>query len=103
MCIRDRALAGRGQRARRAAFELPADHLEGQVLVALHAEDAHQAPEIVLRVQAVAGLRAARRDQALLLAVPQLADADVGELAVQAVSYTHLRAHETVLDLVCRL
>ena len=22
---------------------------------------------------------------------------------VQAVSYTHLRAHETVLDLVCRL
>ena len=23
--------------------------------------------------------------------------------AVQAVSYTHLRAHETVLDLVCRL
>ena len=23
--------------------------------------------------------------------------------AVEAVSYTHLRAHETVLDLVCRL
>ena len=25
------------------------------------------------------------------------------EIAVAAVSYTHLRAHETVLDLVCRL
>ena len=26
-----------------------------------------------------------------------------GEVGVVAVSYTHLRAHETVLDLVCRL
>src|SRR5665811_2341039 len=26
-----------------------------------------------------------------------------GDVAVGAVSYTHLRAHETVLDLVCRL
>ena len=25
------------------------------------------------------------------------------EFGVEAVSYTHLRAHETVLDLVCRL
>ena len=24
-------------------------------------------------------------------------------IGIQAVSYTHLRAHETVLDLVCRL
>src|SRR5450759_4692591 len=77
-------LTRRGQRARRAAFDLPADDLEGQVLVALHAEHAHQAPEVVLRVQAVAGLGAARRDQALLLQIPQLADADVGELAAQA-------------------
>ena len=30
-----------------------------------------------------------------------LAAAKVG--GIQAVSYTHLRAHETVLDLVCRL
>src|SRR5664280_3059499 len=29
--------------------------------------------------------------------------ASVGEVRVVAVSYTHLRAHETVLDLVCRL
>ena len=28
---------------------------------------------------------------------------DVGHLGHDAVSYTHLRAHETVLDLVCRL
>ena len=27
----------------------------------------------------------------------------VGRLTAEAVSYTHLRAHETVLDLVCRL
>ena len=27
----------------------------------------------------------------------------VAEFAAGAVSYTHLRAHETVLDLVCRL
>ena len=27
----------------------------------------------------------------------------MGQMAVEAVSYTHLRAHETVLDLVCRL
>ena len=26
-----------------------------------------------------------------------------GSMTVEAVSYTHLRAHETVLDLVCRL
>ena len=26
-----------------------------------------------------------------------------GTLKLEAVSYTHLRAHETVLDLVCRL
>ena len=29
--------------------------------------------------------------------------AEAGEIGAGAVSYTHLRAHETVLDLVCRL
>ena len=29
--------------------------------------------------------------------------AKVGDTYLNAVSYTHLRAHETVLDLVCRL
>ena len=32
---------------------------------------------------------------------PQLSDKDLN--SVMPVSYTHLRAHETVLDLVCRL
>ena len=27
----------------------------------------------------------------------------IGLASMQAVSYTHLRAHETVLDIVCRL
>ena len=30
-------------------------------------------------------------------------DQQIAFQAVDAVSYTHLRAHETVLDLVCRL
>ena len=30
-------------------------------------------------------------------------DIDPSRIDVNAVSYTHLRAHETVLDLVCRL
>ena len=40
------------------------------------------------------------------LAVVALAVADVAgdvDVGQEAVSYTHLRAHETVLDLVCRL
>ena len=39
--------------------------------------------------------------------MPQKKNPDVAELARgkagRPVSYTHLRAHETVLDLVCRL
>ena len=37
--------------------------------------------------------------------VPNRAEVDTGGvvLGLGAVSYTHLRAHETVLDLVCRL
>ena len=35
------------------------------------------------------------------LALPDLAHR--GVLSLRPVSYTHLRAHETVLDLVCRL
>ena len=33
----------------------------------------------------------------------RFADLSFTEEAFEAVSYTHLRAHETVLDLVCRL
>src|SRR5664280_1299022 len=35
--------------------------------------------------------------------VPDCADVDTVILGPVSVSYTHLRAHETVLDLVCRL
>ena len=40
--------------------------------------------------------------------VGEIRDAETAQIAIQAaltgpVSYTHLRAHETVLDLVCRL
>ena len=36
--------------------------------------------------------------------IPVIADLDGdGKLEVITVSYTHLRAHETVLDIVCRL
>ena len=41
----------------------------------------------------------ARRFRTGAAAGGQQGDAD----AIKAVSYTHLRAHETVLDLVCRL
>ena len=34
---------------------------------------------------------------------PRFADFAAAEAYIRAVSYTHLRAHETVLDLVCRL
>ena len=34
--------------------------------------------------------------------LPQIPDA-LSKGTIEAVSYTHLRAHETVLDLVCRL
>ena len=34
---------------------------------------------------------------------PCVDEAKYTVLSVEAVSYTHLRAHETVLDLVCRL
>ena len=34
---------------------------------------------------------------------PQVAQGAVARLTADSVSYTHLRAHETVLDLVCRL
>ena len=46
------------------------------------------------------GLRQPYWQQAVLEAV---VEKDVGKAGADPVSYTHLRAHETVLDLVCRL
>ena len=47
-------------------------------------------------------------DQTILAIQPELGaetaqTAAAATVALKAVSYTHLRAHETVLDLVCRL
>src|SRR5664280_3228104 len=41
--------------------------------------------------------------QALVVAERESQKVQTRSLFLQAVSYTHLRAHETVLDLVCRL
>ena len=39
----------------------------------------------------------------ILFCLNQTSHAQSTELGIMPVSYTHLRAHETVLDLVCRL
>ena len=44
-----------------------------------------------------------RLDKEALLAPDILPTFSVETFTAKAVSYTHLRAHETVLDLVCRL
>ena len=36
-------------------------------------------------------------------AISQRLESEGSGISMEAVSYTHLRAHETVLDLVCRL
>ena len=46
---------------------------------------------------------AARKELAQELDCPDELMADSAKMNVWPVSYTHLRAHETVLDLVCRL
>ena len=53
--------------AARRALELLADHAQRQELVALEAEDRAQPLDVGLRVQAVAALRPAGREQLLVL------------------------------------
>ncbi len=79
------AAAGRPGDAGRRPLDLLADDLERQILVALQRQHADQPLIVVAREQPVAALGAPWRDQALLFEVAQLADADVGELALQAV------------------
>src|SRR2546423_7172322 len=64
--------------------ELLADHPQRQELVPLKAQDRLQALDVVLAEEPVAALRAARRQQALILEVPDLGDRDVRELGLQA-------------------
>ncbi len=40
---------------------------------------------------------------AMVMAKSQAKPENTGRVTLDTVSYTHLRAHETVLDLVCRL
>ena len=59
---------------------------------------------ILVVVIFILGLLRGQNDiKELLLTAVSLAVAAVPEALTAAVSYTHLRAHETVLDLVCRL
>ena len=52
-------------------------------------------------------VQCARTDHLLTVSVldrgPGVPQESLGEMTEKSVSYTHLRAHETVLDLVCRL
>ena len=68
---------------RARSVELVADHAQRQELVALQAQDRLQALEVVLAEQPVAALRAARRQQPLVLEVADLRDRDVRELVAQ--------------------
>src|SRR5665811_1311811 len=90
-------LGDRLRRRRRALRRLlagPALHLDGEIRAMELAEQAGRA------VFSARDDRIARLVAVVHVLRAQL-DADAAGLA--AVSYTHLRAHETVLDLVCRL
>src|SRR5262249_11935429 len=67
----------------RAGGELLADHAQRQELVALKAEDRLEPLDVVLVEHAVAALGAFRRQQPLILEIPDLRDRDVGELRLQ--------------------
>ena len=66
--------------------------------------DRSSAASDVYKRQVVGGAAIARVALELTAALALVERASDGtELRVAPVSYTHLRAHETVLDLVCRL
>src|SRR3984885_11572767 len=84
--VTEPAPLARGRRdvaLRPSAGELLADHPQREELVALQAQDRPQALDVALRVETVAALRPARREQLLILEVADLGDRDVGELLVQ--------------------
>jgi hypothetical protein len=63
--------------------ELLPDHAEGQELVALEPEDRPEPAHVRRRVEAITALGAARREQLLVLEVPDLRDRDVRELGLE--------------------
>src|SRR5205807_4310877 len=66
-------------RARPGSGELLADHPQRQELVSLQSQDRRQALHVVRREEAITTARAARRDEPLVLEVPDLGDGDVRE------------------------
>src|SRR5665811_194023 len=96
MCIRDRAWADAG-RPLTVAVNLSARNLLDERLPAMLAEllTVHGVPAALLELEVT---------ESALMTEPGRAQRLLERLArLGAVSYTHLRAHETVLDLVCRL
>ena len=107
MCIRDRcwpkaehhaaavlALAFHLDLAHHAVHALIVRHETIEAPLVLHVEaDEHEARDARGKAQQV--------DERVEFVTQQIAQR--GEQYVLPVSYTHLRAHETVLDLVCRL
>ena len=87
MCIRDRLLPGVGSAV---ALET----------VAVFVRVPEAAPEIEHIAVKVAEPPTGRSTKAFILPAPAAGPVPP---PAYAVSYTHLRAHETVLDLVCRL
>src|SRR5947199_3629686 len=67
----------------RRRCELLPDHAQGQELVALEPEDGLEPLDVVLAEEPVAALRPPRREQALVLEVPDLRDRDVRELGLE--------------------
>ena len=64
-------------------LEFLADDPQRQELVALQPQDRAQPLDVLRREEAVAAGRAPRREQLLLLQVPDLRDRDVGELVLE--------------------
>src|SRR5262245_685692 len=59
------------------------DHAERQELVPLQPQDRPQAVDVLVAVEPVAAGRAARREEALILEVPDLGDRDVRKLLAE--------------------
>jgi hypothetical protein len=70
-------------RRRLPGGELLADHPQRQELVPLEPEDRLEPLDVVLAEEPVAALRPLRRQQPLVLEIPDLRDRDVGELGLQ--------------------
>src|SRR5207244_7032105 len=67
----------------RRGGELLADHAQREKLVTLQAQDRLEPLDVLVAEHAVAALRAPRREQTLVLEVPDLRDRDVRELLLE--------------------